>query len=261
MKIFRHWRRRRHLQYHLIPQADWDAIVAGLPLLDGLQPEELDALRRLATLFLHEKSLEPVQGLMLDAAMRLDLAAQAVLPVLHLGFDWYDGWQSIVLYPAEFVTRQEWTDEAGVVHARREIRSGEAWEHGPVVLSWADVAASGNSDGYNTVIHELAHKLDYSNGAMDGCPALHGEMTARDWREAFEPAYEDMCRRGNGGEPTALDPYAAESPAEFFAVMSEYFFEMPVLLLREYPAVYEQLRKFYLQDPATRLTQYEWRWR
>lgn len=254
MTWFRNWRRRRVLERHNIPEADWQAAVARLPLLDGLGTEELQRLRELAALFLHEKHLEPVQGLELDDAMRYDLAAQAALPILHLGLDWYDGWQSLVLYPDEFVTRQEWTDEHGLVHARREIRSGEAWDRGPVVLSWADVAASGNCDGYNTVIHELAHKLDYSNGAMDGCPALHAGMRVRDWRAAFEPAYADLCERVDGGEETALDPYGTEAPQEFFAVMSEHFFETPHLLQREYPAVYAQLRQFYRQDPAPRLT-------
>ncbi len=253
MAFFRNWRRRRALRQRLIDPSDWRAVVANLPLFDGLEAGELECLRELATLFLFEKHLEPVQGLELTDAMRLDLAAQAVLPILHLGLDWYEGWQSLVLYPEEFVTRQEWTDEYGLVHARREIRSGEAWERGPVVLSWADVAASGNRDGYNTVIHELAHKLDYSNGAMDGCPALHPGMRAQDWRAAFEPAYEDLRARVDAGEETALDPYGAEAPQEFFAVMSEHFFETPHLLRQAYPAVYAQLGLFYRQDPAMRL--------
>lgn len=253
MGLFKSWRRQRILQRRAIPESDWLDVVASLPLLQGLSADELQRLRELATLFLHDKSLEPVQGLQLTEAMRIDLAALAVLPVLHLGFDWYDGWQSVVLYPDEFVTRQEWTDEHGLVHARREIRSGEAWDRGPVVLSWADVAASGNCDGYNTVIHELAHKLDYSNGAMDGCPALHAGMRLADWRAAFEPAFEDLCRRVDAGEDTALDPYGAEAPPEFFAVMSEHFFETPQLLQQEYPAVYEQLRLFYRQNPLERL--------
>jgi MtfA peptidase len=253
MAFFKNWRRRRYLQHHLIPQDAWHAAVKKLPLLQGLGSAELVRLRELATLFLHEKSLEPVQGLELTDAMRLMLAAQAALPILHLGINWYDGWQSLVLYPDEFVTRQQWTDEAGLLHSRREIRIGEAWERGPVVLSWADVVASGNCDGYNCVIHELAHKLDYSNGAMDGCPALHDGMRVRDWRAAFEPAFEDMHRRVERGENTALDPYAVEAPEEFFAVMSEHFFEAPALLREVYPAVYGQLKLFYRQDPAARL--------
>lgn len=253
MGFFKNWQRRRVLRQRPIHHADWQHAVDHLPLLDGLDANELTRLRELATLFLNEKSLEPVHGLALDDAMRLDLAAQAVLPVLHLGMDWLNGWHSLVLYPEEFVSRQEWTDESGLMHSRREIRSGEAWDRGPVVLSWADVAASGNCDGYNAVIHEIAHKLDYTSGHINGCPALHDGMTARAWREAFEPAFMDLCRRDESGERLALDPYATESPAEFFAVMSEHFFETPRLLCDEYPAVYRQLQAFYRQDPLNRL--------
>lgn len=253
MGIFSNWRRKRILQRSRIPQQEWDNIVEGLPLLAGFTKEELQRLRDLATLFLHEKSLEPVQGLVLTEAMRIDLAAQAALPILNLGFDWYDGWTSVVLYPAEFATRHEWVDESGLVHSRREVRAGEAWQRGPVVLSWVDVAASGGCEGYNAVIHELAHKLDYSSGSINGCPALHEDMRVRDWRAAFEPAYEDLCRRVDAGEETAIDPYAAEAPEEFFAVTSEYFFEQPNLLKQLYPAVYAQMQLFYRQDPAARL--------
>jgi Mlc titration factor MtfA (ptsG expression regulator) len=253
MGIFKNWLRKRILALHAIPPSAWQVAVNGLPLLAGLDAQALERLRALASLFLREKSLEPVQGLALTEAMRIHLAAQASLPILNLGIDWYGGWKSIVLYPGKFATRQEWTDEYGLVHSRREIRIGEAWQRGPVVLSWADVAASGGCEGYNAVIHELAHKLDYSSGSVNGCPALHDGMRVRNWRAAFEPAYEDLRKRVDRGEDTALDPYGTVAPEEFFAVMSEHFFETPGLLKREYPAVYEQLKLFYRQDPAERL--------
>ena len=253
MGIFTNWLRQRTLKRHAIPRPDWATIVTGLPLLKGLTVDELERLRALASLFLHEKSLEPVHELVVSDAMRIYLAAQAALPILNLGIDWYDGWKSVVLYPGEFASRQEWMDENGLVHSRREVRSGEAWQRGPIVLSWADVEASGACEGYNAVIHELVHKLDYSSGSINGCPALHEGMRVRDWRAAFEPAYEDLCKRVDRGEASALDTYATEAPEEFFAVMSEHFFETPGLLKREYPAVYEQLKQFYRQDPGERL--------
>jgi hypothetical protein len=254
MGLLANWKRKRILQKYAIGEPEWQDTIAGLPLLWGLCGADLERLRLLATLFLHEKSIEPVYGLEMTRHMRLNLAAQAVLPILNLGMDWYDGWTSVVVYPDEFITRREWTDEAGVVHARREVRSGEAWERGPVVLSWADVATSGNCDGYNAVIHEMAHKLDMRNGVADGCPTLHSGMRVLAWRAAFQPAYEDLCRRVDAREETALDPYAAEAPEEFFAVTSEYFFEQPWLLKEEYPAVYDQLAAFYRQSPISRLS-------
>lgn len=251
--MLKQFSRKRTLRKHGIDAGIWEKALSQLPVLDGFNAQERMRLWELASLFLHEKSLEPVQGLELNDAMRIDLAAQAVLPILNLGIDWYDGWTSVVLYPDQFATRHEWVDESGLVHSRREVRAGEAWQRGPVVLSWADVAASGKCEGYNTVIHELAHKLDYSSGSVNGCPALHDGMRVRDWRKAFEPAYEDLCRRVDAGENTQIDPYGTEAPAEFFAVTSEYFFEMPDVLKHTYPAVYEQLKQFYRQDPAERL--------
>lgn len=253
MGLFKNWRRERILKRHAIPLADWQRTVGRLPLLHGLDIGEMERLRELATLLLAEKNLEPVQGLALSDGMRFTLAAQAVLPILNLGIAWYDGWRSLVLYPDQFASRIEWTDEFGVSHSRREVRSGEAWGRGPVVLSWADVAASGQCDGYNTVIHEMAHKLDGSSGNTEGCPALHRNMSRQDWHAAFSAAYEDLCRRVDHGEETGIDPYATEAPAEFFAVASEHFFETPALLNREYPGVYRQLALFYRQAPLQRL--------
>ena len=143
-------------------------------------------------------------------------------------------------------------DEAGVVHSGRDLRTGEAWERGPLVISLGDVHAQSDWEGYNVVIHECAHKLDMRNGASDGFPPLHRGMSARDWTAAFMQAWEDLRGRIGRDEETPIDDYAAESPAECFAVFSEYFFESPHILRVVYPAVYEQLAQFYRQDPAVR---------
>jgi Mlc titration factor MtfA (ptsG expression regulator) len=141
-------------------------------------------------------------------------------------------------------------DENGVVHEYDDAVLGEAWEDGPVLISWFDDPE--DADGVNVVIHEFAHKLDMENGTVDGMPRLPADISRRDWVAAFEPAYQDFCKRVDSGEDTFLDPYAADHPAEFFAVMSEAFFETPDVLHDEYPAVYEQLRRFYRQDPLHR---------
>lgn len=237
----------------MIGRDAWGATVAAMPLLFGLRDDEIDRLRGLATIFLHEKSLEPVRGLDMTDEMRLVLAAQAALPILNLGIDSYDGWYSLVLYPEEFITQHEWMDEDGLMHTRRDFLSGEAWDRGPMVLSWSDVSVSPELDGYNAVIHECAHKLDLRNGTANGLPPLHAGMDGGLWKEVFSAAYEDMVQRVHSGEATPLDPYSTESPAEFFAVMSEQFFETPRLLLSEYPEVYRQLVMFYRQDPVSRL--------
>jgi Mlc titration factor MtfA (ptsG expression regulator) len=220
-------------------------------------------LRDLAALFLYEKTLEPARGAELDASMQLELALQACLPVLELGLEWYRGWHALILYPNEFVPSRELVDEDGIAWIDDTPKSGEAWEQGPVILSLADTAAGRDRDGYNVVIHELAHKLDMRNGVANGHPPLHAGMSGQRWADALGAAYQDLCRRADaaaehaGPEPL-IDAYGSESPAEFFAVCSEAFFELPHLLNDEYPAVYTELRTFYRQDPAARLQRIDW---
>jgi len=189
--------------------------------------------------------------------------------VLELGIGWFEGWSEIIVYPTQFAPEREEVDEAGVVHLTNDPMSGEAWLGGPVVLSYEDVALTADTAqrvaGYNVVIHEFAHKLDMRNGEPNGFPPLHAGMNAREWKDAFAAAYADFCSRVDAAERLSerrmhaaldalpIDPYAAESAAEFFAVGSEAFFETPELLAPAYPAVYGQLRLFYRQDPLARL--------
>lgn len=225
----------------------------SLPVFAGLTVVEQERLQGLAQQLLDDKTFSAAGGAEVDDYVCTAIAAFAALPVLNLGAGWYSGWQEIIVYPGEFVPDREITDEHGVVHHVRHPMSGEAWEGGPLVLSWDDVTQSGLGEGYNVVIHEFAHKLDMRNGAVDGLPALHSGLRTEDWAAAFGAAYADFCRRVDVDEATEIDPYAAESPAEFFAVLTEYFFEAPDLLARAYPHVYEQLRQYYLQNPLARM--------
>jgi Mlc titration factor MtfA (ptsG expression regulator) len=250
---YRNWRRRRIQQHDTLPETAWRDVVASLPLLGSLSGDELNRLRELVMVFLREKELVAAVGYGLSADMRLKIAAQACLPILNLGLDYYAGWVSVIVYPDEFVPEHEFMDEDGVVHLVREPMIGESWERGPVILSAADVERSGEHDGVNVVIHEFAHKLDMLNGVPDGFPPLHREMERGAWTQAFAAAFADFGAKVESGAETLIDPYAAESPAEFFAVVSEAFFEIPHILRREYPEVYRQLAAFYRQDPAARM--------
>lgn len=249
----RRWRRQRVLARNPIDSVLWQQTLDSLPLLAGLSADELDRLRDLAVLFLHEKALEPVQGFELTPSMRLRIACLAALPILNLGLDWYRNWYSVVVYPGGFRARRQHIDQADVVHEYQEDLVGEAWERGPVLLSWEEIEASRVLDGFNVAIHELAHKLDMLSGPPNGLPPLHRTMRVEEWSRAFSEAYADLQRRLEAGEETAIDPYAAEDPAEFFAVVSEAFFEIPGVVKHAYPSVYAQLCTFYRQDPARRL--------
>ncbi len=230
-----------------IDAAQWARVEAGLPFLDQLAPADRARLRAMALEFIAQKEWHGAQGIRLTPDIQLSVALQACLPVLELGLDSYCGWVGIIVYPGDFVIPRRQMTEDGVVHEFDDEVAGEAWEGGPVLLSWFDDPQE--ADGMNVVIHEFAHKLDMLNGPPDGLPPLHEGMRRQAWIDAFEPAYADFCDRVDAGEETWIDPYAAESPAEFFAVTSEVFFEAPEVLRAEYPAVYEQLRQFYRQDP------------
>jgi Mlc titration factor MtfA (ptsG expression regulator) len=243
------WRERRILARHPIAEADWRQALAESGCLKRLSASEQARLRVLATFLLHEKALEPVQGLTLTGAMAARLAALACLPILNLGLRWYRGWHSVVLYPDVFVPPREVVDGAGVVHRVHAPLEGEAWQRGPVILSWANVTTSGTPPRHNVVIHELAHKLDMLNGEANGFPPLHGRMSRRVWSRTFAAAYQALERRIHMGYPPPLDPYALENPGEFFAVASEAFFETPRVLRDFDPDLYKQLTLFYKQQP------------
>ncbi|MGB5831713.1 MAG: M90 family metallopeptidase [Thiohalocapsa sp.] len=256
--ITRWWHARGLRRAHAcIDPTLWRPATAALPLLAGLDASSLGRLRDLAARFLYDKSLETAQETTVDPSMEIELALQACLPVLELGLSWYQGWHALILYPEEFVPVREVVDGDGIVWVDDMPKTGEAWERGPVILSLADAAAGRERNGYNVIIHELAHKLDMRDGVANGHPPLHREMSNARWAEDLGSAYADRCRRTDAArapsEEPLIDPYGSESPAEFFAVCSEVFFELPQLLQQEYPRVYTQLRAFYLQHPAERL--------
>jgi Mlc titration factor MtfA (ptsG expression regulator) len=253
-----------------IDDSMWGETLTSLPFLLRLDEGERRQLRALARQFLAEKEMAAAGDLQLTAAMQVSIAAQACLPVLRLGLGSYRGWTSIVVYPDEFLVPREITDEAGVVHEYVEPIVGEAWDGGPLLLSWAD-ARSGQPDT-NVVIHEFTHKLDMANGDADGIPPfdrrLHPALSARRWRQALEDAYERLNAELDLIEaeiPADIDPespqadryfarlpldaYAATDPGEFFAVSSEAFFVAPQRLRDAFPDWYGLLAEFFLQDP------------
>lgn len=235
-----------------IPDNLWASVVTSMPFLESLDTAEQEQLRELSESFLGTKEFSTAGGLVLTDEICVSIAAQGCLPILKLGLSAYRDWVGIIVYPDEFVVRRNIEDEDGVVHEYDDVLAGEAWEGGPLILSWHDVKMAG--DGYNVVIHEFAHKLDMLNGDADGMPALHSGITESEWQETFLAAYDDFCRRVDSGEDTLIDPYASEAPGEFFAVLSEGFFELPDVVAEEYPDLYALLIRYYRQDPLTRLT-------
>jgi Mlc titration factor MtfA (ptsG expression regulator) len=231
-----------------IGDAEWSALLASSALFDRLGIAERGDLRALAERFLGSKAFSAAGGHELDGGQRLAIAALACLPVLHLGFDALAGWREVIVYPGEFRVKREHHDEqSGVVTEGEDDLIGEAWEHGPVILSWADVATdlAHPFDGFNVVAHEIAHKLDMRDGAMNGVPQLPPHLARREWIATMQSAYDALVRAVERGRVTLIDPYAAESADEFFAVASEMHFSDPATLRRAAPAVGALLARYY----------------
>ena len=227
----------------------WLQALSQLPYCLALDSTAQARLRVLSNQFLEAKTFETAAGLELTDEMRAHIAVQACLLILNLGLDYYAGWQSVILYPGDFRVPKEEIDEIGVVHRWQEDLSGEAWQQGPVILSW-QATANPSMPQSNIVLHEFAHKLDMRDGRADGCPPLPTGMSEKTWAIAFSKAYASFCAQLDNGQATLIDDYAGESPAEFFAVLSEVFFADPELLKASFTDVYQQLQTFYRQDPA-----------
>ncbi|GAA5484335.1 zinc-dependent peptidase [Haloferula sargassicola] len=195
--------------------------------------------------FLEEKSFEPCGGLeAVTEEMMLAIAAPACLLIAHRPQDYYESLRSVLVYPDAYRVRDEWGLE--------DVRLGESWGSGSVVLAWQSVLQgdANPEDGLNVVLHEFAHQLDQEDGAADGVPEFEEMEDYGRWSRAMAPAYESFVERVNAGKRTVLDDYGAESPAEFFAVATETFFEKSAALKREEPEVYAELARFYGMDPA-----------
>lgn len=233
-------------------------VAARLPVLDGLSEAELERLAQLALAFIDGKSLVRVDDGALEDDAVAAIALQAALPVLGLGAAALADWREVILYPDAFVTRDLWLDHAGLAHEGEQVLIGQARSDGPLVLSLPDAVDSAQLDGWNVVIHEIAHKLDMLDGAPNGCPPLHKGMDRQAWARDWSAAYAAFCAELDAGHEGWLDPYAGEDPAEFFAVLSEAFFETPHWVADDYPALYRHLVAFYRQDPSLRLPRLAW---
>ncbi|MFN0160933.1 MAG: zinc-dependent peptidase [Burkholderiales bacterium] len=260
---YRDWRRRRLLDRHALPEESWNATLLAYAFFDRLDDDERARLRDCVSMFCASKEFAGAGGFTVTLQTQLAIAAQACLPILNLDLSLYDGWHGIIVYAGEMVARREVVDEDGVVHEYDEVIAGEAMPGGPVILSWEDVKLAGGEDApsYNVVIHEFAHKIDMLKGEATGVPpffpAWHKGLDGREFAKTLERAHAafagevERWDKGEVGDDQAplIDPYAAENPAEFFAVLSEAFFTMPADVLDAFPDLYDLLCAYYRQNP------------
>ena len=223
-------------------------------VLHDLSSVEKARLRQLATRFIHAKTFTGTHGFRITDEMIVIIAAQAALPILKLGLEYYSGWVEVIVYQSSFQVYHEETDPSGLISRESHTLSGESWLRGPVILSWEDVEQDLHQpfQGHNVVIHEFAHKLDMLNGRSNGMPPLHPRMEIKQWTNVLSAAFDVLQQQVAHHHQTRIDAYAATTPAEFFAVVSEYFFSAPGILKQYCPDVYQQLTYFFLQDPLLR---------
>ncbi len=245
-------KRRARLRVRPFPD-EWAAILEDVPLCRRLPREDLAELRGHIQVFLAEKRFEGAGGFAIDDAVRLTIAGQACILLLHRVSGLFPKLRSIIVYPQEYVAPLEDVDDNGFVTEDVESRSGESWMQGSLVLSWDDVLADLDDPfgELNVVLHEFAHQLEAETGEMNGCPPIADLELRADWAREMHTAYAEHCRLVDRGRPTLLDPYAAEGPSEFFAVVTETFFQQPRRILATLPALYGVLSRYYEQDPAT----------
>ncbi len=251
MLLFTHMRRRR-LKNRPFPPSWQEVMERNVPLYRRLSPEDRQELQEHVQVFLAEKNFEEGGGFMVTDEVRVTIAAQACMLLLHRTTDYFPGLSSIIVYPAEYLAPLRTMNDAGVVTEGTDRRSGESCREGALVLSWEDVRAEGINvhEGYNVVIHEFAHQLDAEEGITAGIPFEPEVLAALAGKDVMAREYLKLIKDDENGIPTVLDPYGAESPEEFFAVATEAFFQTPLPLRENQPDLYNLFALYYRQDPA-----------
>ncbi len=250
-------RRRKKILEQPFPHKWLEWIEKRVPYYRRLKETEQEHLRNLVQVFVAEKIWEGCKGLTVTEEMKATIAGQACLLLLGIEHDHFRNVKTILVFPRQFVpSENEDMDESGVIHQSNEAALGQAWENGPVILSWADSKAGGRNqrDGLNVVLHEFAHKLDLSDGMIDGAPRLKSLRQYKHWAEVMRREYEQLVENSRKRKATLLDDYGTTNPGEFFAVAVECFFEKSIQMRQKHRELYEVLRDYFQQDPAERMS-------
>lgn len=250
-RLRRSARRRRLFAAPFPPE--WEAILErNVPLYHRLPETLRTELKGHVNVFLAEKNFEGCGGLEMTEEIRVTVAAQACMLLLGRKTRYYPRLSSVLVYPDAYVARAARAVGGHVVEGT-DVRAGESWTGGAVVLTWDYVrrGAGDLSDGHNVVLHEFAHQLDQENGHADGVPVLERHTSYVTWARILGREFERLRRDVKRRRKTVLDEYGATNPAEFFAVATETFFEKPQLLKKREPDLYDELKAYYRLDPLT----------
>lgn len=252
MSLFKHWKRRR-IRRKPFPENYREILGRNVSYYNILPQAQKQKLQELILIFLNEKNFEGCGGLQITDEIKVTIAAQACILLLGEISDFYPSLRSVLIYPHRYVAPFKNYEEGGVVIEGQQYRLGESWSEGNVVLAWDEVkkGASDINDGQNLVFHEFAHQLDHEYGASNQIQSSRPHSAFLTWARILGAEYDKLIQNIEQRHHTLIDAYGASNPAEFFAVVSELFFEKPALLKKRRPELYEQLKGFYRQDTAS----------
>jgi len=221
-----------------------DTLLSKVHFYQQLSPEARDQFEKRMLLFLSKVSITGVNTTVTDED-RVFVAASAVIPIF--GFpEWeYNNLNEVLLYPDSF--NKDFISEEGEEKTVLGMVGNGAMQQ-VMVLSQPSLRQgfTNRTDKNNTGIHEFVHLMDKTDGAVDGIPEnLVDKSYLLPWiRRMHENIAQIMANRSD------INPYGATNEAEFFAVVSEYFFERPDLLESKHPELYELLQAIFRQHPA-----------
>ena len=246
-------RRRKRVRARPFPAAWREILDRRVPYYRLLPPDLQHQLEKHIRVFVAEKPFIGCAGLAISDEVRVTIAAQACLLILNRRTDYYPSLRQILVYPGAFIVERLRAEPSGVLQEHRHALSGESWTQGQVVISWEDAleGAAVVDDGRNVVIHEFAHQLDQQKGYANGAPWLGGRDRYARWSQVMSEEFARLQEHALIQQPSLLSYYGATNPAEFFAVVSEVFFEQPREMAAMHPALYEELRAFYRVDPSS----------
>jgi Mlc titration factor MtfA (ptsG expression regulator) len=248
--IFR-MNKRKHLLVMPFPQ-EWKQIIQkNVPLYNRLPDSLKQQLHGLVNVFLAEKKFEGCGGLEITGEIRVTIAAQACILLLNRKAKFFPKLRTILVYPHTYTAKTISSDGAVIINGH-DVRLGESWQNGPVVLAWDSVTGGTRNiaDAKNVVLHEFAHQLDQEDGAADGAPILEHRSGYIAWARVLSKEYETLQKKKEEHGKSVLNKYGATNPAEFFAVATETFFEKSKQMKKRHPELYDELKNYYKLDPV-----------
>lgn len=243
--------RRKRIDASPFPTPWLQILRRSLPIYKTMWPNQQRELRQLIKRFVDTKQFIGCAGQVIDDEVRITIAAHACLLLLNRPSHEYQDLRAVLVYPSGFKVKHDKQDEFGLVTHGEHFLIGESWSNGKVILAWDSVQQSVQNfaDGHNVVLHEFAHQLDHESGVTNGAPLLYNKGAYGDWARIFSAEFMQLQQASATHHQTLIDAYGASNPAEFFAVVTETFYERPHELAVRHAELFDELKSYYQVDP------------